>query len=382
MENNATIFVNTAFIVECISMAVVFLTIPLPDNKGLHKYRISLRFLAGAYLVIALLKTAAMIFKIVPVDLISMERLTISSLQATLFTISLITLIHPHMINRRFIYSQMLPVLIINILYLLVSSHRGNPVIPDITALIKLAGHPSVLVRELFVLFYIFQIYYLSRLFLQKIRHYEKEIDNFFSEPYRLYLPWVRYCFYAAFSVGISVLISCFIENESIVLTFNVVYALFYLVFGICYIQYPNTFVSIEPAIYPSVSLSADNQKNKKRLVWNELKEIILTEKYYLLPEVNIEDMARHLKIGRTTLSKFINNEENMNFNAWINSLRIDEAKKLLFNHPDYNLIEISELVGYSESSNFSRQFKQITNESPSLWRQNFKVKTDVPTLS
>jgi len=371
MENNATIFVNTAFIVECISMAIVFLTIPLPDNKGLHKYRISLRFLAGAYIVLALLKTAALMFKTAPVDLISMVRLTISSLQATLFTISLITLINPLFVNRRYLYYQMLPVLLFNILYLFVASQLGNPVILNFTTLIEQATHPPVLVRELFVLFYVYQIVYLSRLFVINIRKYEKEIDNYFSEPVRLYLPWVRYCYYAALSVGISALISCFIQSGSLVLASNVVYAVFYLAFGICYIQYPRTFVSIEPAIYPRGSHPGDGSKSNKRLVWNELKEIIITEKYYLMAEVNIEDMARHLKIGRTTLSKFINIEENMNFNGWINSLRIEEAKELLLNHPDYNLVEISEMVGYSESSNFSRQFKQITRVSPSVWRQN-----------
>jgi len=370
MENNATLFVNTAFITSCIAMAIVFLAIPLPPNKGLFKYRISLRFLAGAYLIVALLKIAVMMFQFAIVDLISIERLTISSLQATLFTLTLITLINPHFITRRFLFYQIIPVLILNIFYILVASHYGNPVIANINSLIEQAYYPSVLVRELFVLFYVIQIVYLSRLFIIHARKYEHEIDNFFSEPYRLYLPWVRYCYYAALSVGISALVSCFIQSEMVVLFFNIVYSIFYLVFGICYIQYRRTFIIIEPAIYPRANDSTEGSKNSKRLVWNELKETILNEKYYLRPEVNIEEMARHLKIGRTTLSKFINIEENMNFNGWINSLRIEEAKSLLVEQPNLNLIEISELVGYSESSNFSRQFKLITDVSPSVWRQ------------
>jgi len=375
MGNNITLFVNTAFITSCIAMAIVFLAIPLPPNKGLSKYRISLRFLAGAYLIVGLLKIAILMFQLATVDLISIERLTISSLQATLFTLVLITLINPHFITRRFLFYQIIPVLILNILYILVASRYGNPVIANINSLIEQAYYPSVLVRELFVLFYVIQILYLSRLFIIHARKYEHEIDNYFSEPYRLYLPWVRYCYYAALSVGISALVSCFIQSETVVLIFNIVYSIFYLVFGICYIQYPRTFIFIEPAIYPRGSNANEISKNSKRLSWNELKEIILNERYYLRPEVNIEEMARHLKIGRTTLSKFINMEENMNFNGWINSLRIEEAKNLLIQQPNLNLIEISELVGYSESSNFSRQFKLITNESPSVWRLNFKIR-------
>jgi len=373
MENNATLFVNTAFITSCIAMAIVFLAIPLPPNKGLLKYRISLRFLAGAYLIVALLKIAVMMFQLAIVDLISVERLTISSLQATLFTMTLITLINPHFITRRFLIYQILPVLILNILYITVASRWGNPVLININALLSQTFHPSVVVREMFVLFYVIQIVYLSRLFIIHARKYEHEIDNYFSEPYRLYLPWVRYCYYAALSVGISALVSCFIQSEKVVLFFNIIYSIFYLVFGICYIQYRRTFIIIEPAIYPRTNTSTEVSKTGKRLVWNELKEIILNEKYYLRPEVNIEEMARYLKIGRTTLSKFINIEENMNFNGWINSLRIEEAKQLLIQQPNLNLIEISELVGYSESSNFSRQFKHITDVSPSVWRQYSK---------
>jgi len=374
MDFNAAIFVNTALIVVCLAMAIVFLTIPIPGNKGLRKYRISLRFLAGAYLIVALVKTAVMLFKITNVDLISMERLTISSFQATFFNLTLIILINPRFAIKRFLYYQMIPVFILYILYILVATQFGNPVIPNLSKMIELALQPPVLVRELFVLFYIVQIIYLCRLFILKVRQYKIEINDYFSDTYRLYLPWVRYCYLAALTVGISALISCFIQSENVVLIFNIVCTVFYFVFGICYIQYPQTFKFIEPAIYIPHSNPTEVSKINKHLVWNELKEVIVQEKYYLRPEVNIEDMAHHLKIGRTTLSKFINSEEKMNFNGWVNSLRIEEAKQLLLTFPDYTLIEISEMVGYSESSNFSRQFKLITKESPSVWRHNYKA--------
>jgi len=369
MEYNTTILVDTALIVVCLAMAMVFLTIPIPKTKGLYKYRISLRFLAGAYLIVALVKTAVMLFKITHVDLISMERLTISSFQATLYNFALITLINPRFINRRFLYYQIIPVIALNMLYILVASRFGHPVLPNLSKLTELALQPPVLVRELFVLFYIFQIIYFCRLFILKVRQYKKNINDYFSESYRLYLPWIEYCYFTSLTIGICALISCFILSENLVLIFNIVCIVFYFVFGICYIQYPQTFKLIEPVIYTSHNNPAEGTKINKHVVWNELREVIIQEKYYLRPEVNIEDMAHHLKIGRTTLSKFINSEEKMNFNSWVNTLRIEEAKQLLLTYPDYTLIEISEMVGYSESSNFSRQFKLITKVSPSVWR-------------
>lgn len=144
--------------------------------------------------------------------------------------------------------------------------------------------------------------------------------------------------------------------------------------FGIYYIQYPRTFIHIEPAICVQENSRDEFSKANRRINWIQLKKQILEDKYYLADGVNIQEMAQYLKIGRTTLSAFINNNEGMNFNLWINNLRVEEAKALLIAYPNYSLAQIAELVGYSEASNFSRQFKQITAESPSVWRQNNKA--------
>jgi len=375
MENHASLFVNTSFIIGCTAMAIVFITIPLPSNKGLKKYRISLRLLACAYLALAILKASAMAFNLAPLNLLSLERLTISSLQASLFTIALITLLRPGYITRRNLYIQIIPVFILNFIYWLVASRWGSPVITNYRELSEMAVHPSMLIREFYLLFYIAQLVYLTHIFKLQVRIYENEIDNYFADSYRLHLSWVKYCYLASLSIGISAIIPCLIATESVLIVITGLYTIFYLVFGICYIQYPSTYLYVEPVIYPIGNTLEETSKSNRRLEWEQLKKIILIEKYYLNPEVNIEDMARHLKIGRTTLSKFINNEEKMNFNGWINNLRIDEAKQILLNFPKYTLIEISEMVGYSESSNFSRQFKHITNVSPSVWRLNFIAK-------
>jgi AraC-like DNA-binding protein len=104
------------------------------------------------------------------------------------------------------------------------------------------------------------------------------------------------------------------------------------------------------------------------------MKHKIKSTKYYLRTGVNIEEMSQYLKIERTTHSTFNNNKEAMNFNMWINSLRIEEAKKSLIEFQEYNHALIAEMVGYSELSNFSRQFKNITKVSPSVWVKKTKI--------
>jgi AraC-like DNA-binding protein len=373
MEHYVFSFINTTLIVGCIGLAVIFLTLPLPQSEALNKYRISLRFLAGGYITMAIIKILDIIFNLSSVNIVSIETILTASLQATLFVISLITLINPNFVTKIYLYKQLAPVLILTILYILFCTILGDLQIHTIADLIRYKFHPVMIIRELFLFYYIFQLVYLTRLFFRQTKLFGSEMANYFSECSSACLPWVKYSFYAALSVGIGALLSCFMFADSWIFIFTVIYTFFYLGFGIYYIQYPRKFIYIEPAIYPPNSSTDKVPNNKKRLVWDELKNKVITDKYYLTLGVNIEDMAQYLKIGRTTLSTFINNEEGMNFNVWINSLRVEEAKKLLTNYPEYSLSQVSELVGYSEPSNFSRQFKLITNESPSVWRQIYQ---------
>ena len=374
MEQYALLIVNTSFVIVCLAMAIVFLVLPIPRYKGLIKYHLSLRYLAGPYLIMALLKIIVMAFNISMINFISIERLTISSIQASLFTIALITLLKPQFDIRSYVGKQMGPVIILDMLYLLISERYGDPKIVNFRELIQSTFHPAIIIREVFLLYYIFQIVYLTRLFNRKAQIFKIEIDNYFSDNLQLRLPGVRYSFYLVLSIGLGALLSCFFESERWLMVFTAVCAIFYLGFGIYYIQYPRTFKFIEPALNTVDNYHEELTRVSKRNNWELLKKKIIDDKYYLREGVNIEEMAHYLKIGRTSLSTFINSEEKMNFNLWINTLRIEEAKRLFIECPGYSLTQVAELIDYSEVSNFSRQFKLITFEPPSVWRFNHKA--------
>ncbi len=375
VSSNAFIYVNTAFVVVCIAMAVVFMVLPLPSNAGLKKYRISLWFLAATYLLLAFLQIILMIFRISEVNLISIDRLTIASLQAILFTIALITLLNPKFLFRRFLSIHLIPVITLNIAYQAIASIWGNPIIANMNQLIHSAWNPAIWIREIFVIFYVWQLVHFTRLFLRQSRIHESEVDNYFADNIRLHLPCVKFNYFASLTIGIVALLSCFVFSELWLLVFTSVFAIFYMGFGMFYIQYPSTFIQIEPAFNPQSNGIDEMIKGTKQVDWDELKSRIIADKYYLKAGVNIEDMAHYLNIGRTRLSMLINTEEAMNFNSWINLLRVEDAKNFLIDNPEITLMEVAELHGYTEQSNFSRQFKLITLESPSKWRQQYSGK-------
>ncbi len=249
MEQHAFLIINIAIIIECLVMAIVFLALPLPANKDLNKYRNSLRFLAGAYLILSFLKVIVVLYDIAIVDLISIEGLTISSLQAPLFTFTLIALINPNIVTRKYLFSILTPIPILLIVYILVAIKWGNPEIHSFSELREILLHPAVIIREIYCLYYLFLLIYLTAIFKREIHKFEKEIDDYYADNYRLFLPGIRYSFYAALSIGIGAMVSCFMFSELWVLIFTISYGIFYFVFGIYYIQYPRTFVYIQGAI-------------------------------------------------------------------------------------------------------------------------------------
>jgi len=153
---------------------------------------------------------------------------------------------------------------------------------------------------------------------------------------------------------------------------FTAAITVFYFIFAIKYLNYNKLFAIIEPVLAAEPPDDTHQMKNKRsRLVWKGYKDAVISGKIYLREGISLEELAQLLKVGRTTLSALINAEENVNFHTWINQLRIEEAKRLFLENPDYSIIQIAELSGFSEHSNFSRMFKHITGQTPSAWRNN-----------
>ncbi|BDX38974.1 hypothetical protein CYCD_23290 [Tenuifilaceae bacterium CYCD] len=163
-------------------------------------------------------------------------------------------------------------------------------------------------------------------------------------------------------------MISNFFPYKEFDITLTIIFMSFYLFFAIEYLNYPNIYKTIHPVI------NNIGKEDALASQWSNFKKIILDKKYYLNLGITIDEMAKLIQLNRTTLSKFINSEENMNFNTWINTLRITEAQRLMISNPDLSIRQIAEQTGFSEQTNFSRQFRIITGISPTEWKQNISA--------
>ena len=97
--------------------------------------------------------------------------------------------------------------------------------------------------------------------------------------------------------------------------------------------------------------------------------------KGYLQTSVTLMDVCEELSINRTYLSNYINERFGMNFNTWVNGMRVKEAQHIISTEPLLPLSLVGERVGYTDLAHFSKQFKLITGTPPSKWRKENATK-------
>lgn len=95
------------------------------------------------------------------------------------------------------------------------------------------------------------------------------------------------------------------------------------------------------------------------------------SEKPYLNPDFQLADLGQVLAMNRTYLSQFIHAEYGCSFYQFVNSYRIEEAKKLKKENPRLKAQDISAMCGFSSPSVFTRTFTSITGMTPSEWSKS-----------
>ena len=369
MEYHAYLIVNVALAISCAVMSLIIMFFPLSEKQGLKNYLLSLRIMALAYFSVFLITVINLLLGKsslnFPIGLIAI------SFQTVFIYFALIGLMNIQFIKRTYVLKSLTPTLIFVILIIVFEKTWGNPRLDHVDDFIPYYNHPTAILNMVFLLFCIVQLIYLSAVFIVEAKRYELKLYDYFADTYQLQLQWVRYYYYGAVAFCILVIGSLFFPSLAFSLVITSITMVFYTVFGLCYMQYPRTYKYIAPMMVTPPALNNDETAmNYRKLSWDNCKNFIIADKYYLHAEIDIEQMAQYLKIGRSTLSGYINREENMTFHAWINTLRIEEAKQIMNTHPDYSIAQVSDAVGFSEPSNFSRQFKHITHLSPLEWKQ------------
>ncbi|NJD01167.1 MAG: helix-turn-helix transcriptional regulator, partial [Ruminiclostridium sp.] len=84
---------------------------------------------------------------------------------------------------------------------------------------------------------------------------------------------------------------------------------------------------------------------------------------------IGLSEIADHLNITKQYLCNIIKKQFNLTLHDILNNYRIEKAIELL--NMDHKIIDISKMVGFTNSTYFSVVFKKIVGIKPSEYRRN-----------
>lgn len=115
-----------------------------------------------------------------------------------------------------------------------------------------------------------------------------------------------------------------------------------------------------------SVPTSAEDLEDllMKRII-SKMEE----EKVFLRKGLTISDLAEELHSNKTYISLILNRRRGVSFSIFVNSYRVDYAKRLMKGNPSMLISEVADAAGFTDESSFFRNFKQITGQTPAAWR-------------
>ena len=91
---------------------------------------------------------------------------------------------------------------------------------------------------------------------------------------------------------------------------------------------------------------------------------------------ISLDELCFLYGTNKTTLCHSFKQSYDMTVIQYVNKLKISNAKKLL-RESDYNLTQISEMVGFSTIHYFTRTFKNLENKTPSEYIRMIKSKLE-----
>lgn len=337
-----------------VTFALYFLFLASPQKGG--SYRTARLTMSGTYFLFAIVSFLGYRSEEINADLMRYITLVVGCSQALLFTSTLTMLIDRSAITRhRFLFNLSL--------YLILS--LGATVV----FLFLSTG-----IKE--VAFYVYLCYYIYLLircpiFFQQIYH--NHISTLTDREEQKRLRWVYRSFYAALGIGFVALMRAIFMNPLGTLFFSFLLAFFYIYFGFSFINY-----GLKSSRQDKQQASEPEQPNpESELAETDRRNDLganldqwVKEKRYTEKGITINRLAKELETNRVYLSNYINTKEEKNFRNWINDLRIEEAQRLLRDHPELSVSKIAIDVGFSSVSHFGQLFAQKKGMTPQQWRK------------
>lgn len=138
-------------------------------------------------------------------------------------------------------------------------------------------------------------------------------------------------------------------------------------------LKYNNQEVTLKKLIKPKNkygTLKLDTDKTAEMKI--DIEKLVGTIEILSDLDLNLASFSNKLNEKEYLVSQVINTLYHKNFQDFINEHRVDYAKKLLTENPDYKIVHVALDCGYKSTVTFNRQFKKHTGMTPTEFKNSF----------
>ena len=90
--------------------------------------------------------------------------------------------------------------------------------------------------------------------------------------------------------------------------------------------------------------------------------------------KIRLDDVAKHVALSNGYLQKVFHKERKTSVIEYLLRYRIEQACKLLIERNNYSVMQISNMVGFSDVKNFYVAFKRVVNMTPNHYREHYRA--------
>lgn len=221
---------------------------------------------------------------------------------------------------------------------------------------------------------------------LDKLAHYYDEDED-------QKLKWIHFCYVIMMLTQMFILVYRLFPT-GLMKVYNVWYSLFMLYFTANFISFLGSHkLTLDAFAYKALSgqeLAIRNLGRKQKsakanaqatveetpteMEFKKIERAVeqwVRQKKYVEYDKSRDDIAKEMNTTREMLHLYFTTRKGVDFKTWRTNLRIEEAKRLLLQNKEMSTNLAGEMAGFSDRSNFHRQFVKIVGCSPKQWRDS-----------
>ena len=223
-----------------------------------------------------------------------------------------------------------------------------------------------------------------------------KDLENYYDDDESHKIKWVRFCYVITMLTNLFILVYMalywFLDYKMEIATLYTFWYLLYMLYLTSnFIPFLSThrlildafayrtlsgqdlIQLIESRRKPRVSAEHVGPAGVNEADFRMLERALekwVEEKHFCEYDKSRDEVAKELGTTREKLHMYFTTRKGMDFKTWRAELRVEEAKRLLLENREISTNIIGELAGFSDRSNFHRQFVRIAGCTPRQWRE------------